>query len=142
MDSLAAPGYDLGAGAGGAPAGRGMVKVTIRERRKSCATPEAIRRVDLGLVDGQSLGLAGPSGCGRSKVLRTIAELEGVAAGTIRIGEGVVNNLPSRERDIAIVFQNHALYPRSRVATNRGLGRRMAPVRAHLFGAATGECIN
>ncbi|EYD74276.1 Glycerol-3-phosphate ABC transporter, ATP-binding protein UgpC [Rubellimicrobium mesophilum DSM 19309] len=82
--------------------------------------------MSLDIPDGQFVVLVGPSGCGKSTLLRMIAGLEGITGGTIRIGERVVNNLPPSERDIAMVFQNYALYPHKTVAANMGFALRMA----------------
>ncbi len=77
---------------------------------------------DLGIhvADGEFLILVGPSGCGKTTALRMIAGLEDITDGTIRIGERVVNDLTPRERDVAMVFQNYALYPHMTVAENIG----------------------
>ena len=95
-----------------------MAEVTIRQLRKSFGSVEVIRGVDIDIPDGEFVVLVGPSGCGKSTLLRMIAGLEDVTGGTIRIGERVVNNLPPAERDIAMVFQNYALYPHKTVAAN------------------------
>ena len=70
--------------------------------------------------------LVGPSGCGKSTLLRMIAGLESISSGTISIGDRVVNNLPPAERDIAMVFQNYALYPHKTVAANMAFALKMA----------------
>src|SRR5919107_4588018 len=113
--------YDLGK-AGGGP----MAEVTIRDLRKAYGGMEVIHGVNLDISDGQFVVLVGPSGCGKSTLLRMIAGLEGISGGTIRIGDRVVNNLPPSERDIAMVFQNYALYPHKTVAANMGFALRMA----------------
>ena len=95
-----------------------MAEVTIRQLRKSFGSVEVIRGVDIDIPDGEFVVLVGPSGCGKSTLLRMIAGLEDVTGGTIQIGERVVNNLPPAERDIAMVFQNYALYPHKTVAAN------------------------
>ena len=95
-----------------------MAQVTVRDLRKSFGAVEVIHGVDVDIGDGQFVVLVGPSGCGKSTLLRMIAGLEAVTAGTIRIGERVVNNLPPAQRDIAMVFQNYALYPHKTVAAN------------------------
>ena len=102
-----------------------MAEVRIRDLRKSFGTIEVIHGVDVDIDDGQFVVLVGPSGCGKSTLLRMIAGLEGVTSGTISIGEGVVNNLPPSERDIAMVFQNYALYPHKTVAANMAFSLRM-----------------
>ena len=103
-----------------------MAEVTIRDLRKAYGGVEVIHGVNLDISDGQFVVLVGPSGCGKSTLLRMIAGLEGITAGTIRIGDRVVNNLPPSERDIAMVFQNYALYPHKTVASNMGFALRMA----------------
>jgi sn-glycerol 3-phosphate transport system ATP-binding protein len=89
----------------------------------------AVRDVNINVADGEFLVLVGPSGCGKSTLLRMIAGLETVTDGTIRIGDRVVNKLEPAERDIAMVFQNYALYPHMSVRENLSYGlrnRRMA----------------
>ncbi len=95
-----------------------MAGVTVRNLRKSFGSVEVIRGVDVDIADGAFVVLVGPSGCGKSTLLRMIAGLEEINEGTIAIGDRVVNNLPPPERDIAMVFQNYALYPHKTVAAN------------------------
>lgn len=102
-----------------------MAQVTIRELKKSYGAVNVIHGVDVDIEDGQFVVLVGPSGCGKSTLLRMIAGLEEVSAGTIQIGDRVVNNLPPSERDIAMVFQNYALYPHKTVASNMAFSLRM-----------------
>jgi len=102
-----------------------MAGVTIRALRKSFGPVEVIHGVDLDIADGAFVVLVGPSGCGKSTLLRMIAGLEEVDAGTIRIGERVVNNLPPAERDIAMVFQSYALYPHKTVAANMAFALKL-----------------
>ena len=102
-----------------------MAEVTIRDLRKAYGALEVLHGVNVDIADGQFVVLVGPSGCGKSTLLRMIAGLEGISAGTIRIGERVVNNLPPSERDIAMVFQNYALYPHKTVAANMGFPLKM-----------------
>ena len=78
----------------------------------------AVDDVDLEIGDGEFMVLVGPSGCGKSTLLRMIAGLEGVSSGTIRIGDRDVTEVAPRSRDIAMVFQNYALYPNMRVWDN------------------------
>ncbi len=102
-----------------------MAEVTIRDLRKAYGAMEVIHGVDVDIGDGQFVVLVGPSGCGKSTLLRMIAGLEDITSGTIAIGEKVVNNLPPSKRDIAMVFQNYALYPHKTVASNMAFSLRM-----------------
>ena len=102
-----------------------MAEVTIRELRKSYDGTQVIHGLDVDIADGEFVVLVGPSGCGKSTLLRMIAGLEGITSGTIAIGEKVVNHLPPSERDIAMVFQNYALYPHKTVASNMAFALRM-----------------
>src|SRR6266508_5086202 len=86
----------------------------------------AVDNLDLEVSDGEFLVLVGPSGCGKSTTLRMLAGLEGVDSGSVRIGERDVTNLPPKDRDIAMVFQNYALYPHMTVAENMGFALEMA----------------
>jgi len=86
---------------------------------------EAVKRVNLQVADGEFVVLVGPSGCGKSTTLRLVAGLEEVSSGEIRIGDRLVNNLPPAERDIAMVFQNYALYPHMSVFDNMAFGLKM-----------------
>ncbi|MDZ4093851.1 MAG: sn-glycerol-3-phosphate ABC transporter ATP-binding protein UgpC [Paracoccaceae bacterium] len=102
-----------------------MAEVTIRDLRKAYGALEVMHGVNVDIPDGQFVVLVGPSGCGKSTLLRMIAGLESVSGGTISIGDRVVNNLPPSERDIAMVFQNYALYPHKSVAANMGFALKM-----------------
>jgi multiple sugar transport system ATP-binding protein len=84
----------------------------------------AVRDVDLAIADQEFVALVGPSGCGKSTTLRMIAGLEDISSGEIRIGERLVNHLPPRERDVAMVFQNYALYQHMSVYDNLAFGLR------------------
>jgi multiple sugar transport system ATP-binding protein len=88
----------------------------------------AVSDLNLDVQDGEFVVLVGPSGCGKTTALRMIAGLEEISGGQIRIGERVVNNLPPGQRDIAMVFQNYALYPHMTVAENIGFALRMQKV--------------
>lgn len=102
-----------------------MAEVTVRDVRKNYGQVEVLHGIDVDIDNGQFVVLVGPSGCGKSTLLRMIAGLEGITGGTIQIGERVVNNLPPAKRDIAMVFQNYALYPHKSVAANMGFALKM-----------------
>jgi len=106
-----------------------LASVDIVEVRKKYGDQEVIHGVSIGIADGEFVALVGPSGCGKSTLLRMIAGLEEISAGDIRIGDRVVNGLQPKDRDIAMVFQNYALYPHKTVAQNMGfaLQLRKAP---------------
>ena len=95
-----------------------MADVKIRDVRKSFGTVEILHGVSIDIEEGEFVVLVGPSGCGKSTLLRMLAGLEHVTSGEIVIGGRVVNDLPPKERDIAMVFQNYALYPHMTVAAN------------------------
>src|SRR6185312_6444555 len=88
----------------------------------------AVDGIDLSIGDREFVVLVGPSGCGKSTTLRMIAGLEEITAGTIRIGERVVNDVPPKDRDIAMVFQNYALYPHMTVYKNMAFGLKLRKV--------------
>ncbi|NJM82286.1 MAG: sn-glycerol-3-phosphate ABC transporter ATP-binding protein UgpC [Tabrizicola sp.] len=102
-----------------------MAEVTIRALSKAYGGLSVIHGIDLEIPDGAFVVLVGPSGCGKSTLLRMIAGLEEISGGDIRIGARRVNNLPPSERDIAMVFQNYALYPHKTVAANMGFALKM-----------------
>ena len=102
-----------------------MGQVTIRGLRKAYGAQQVVHGVDVDIADGEFVVLVGPSGCGKSTLLRMIAGLEAITSGTISIGDKVVNNLPPANRDIAMVFQNYALYPHKTVAANMGFALKM-----------------
>ncbi len=89
----------------------------------------AVDKLDLDIADGEFLVLVGPSGCGKSTSLRMLAGLEDVDDGSIRIGERDVTDLPPKDRDVAMVFQNYALYPHMTVAENMGFALKIAGVK-------------
>ncbi len=97
-----------------------MASVQIRDVRKSFGDVEVLHGVSVPIEDGEFVVLVGPSGCGKSTLLRLLAGLENITSGTISIGGRVVNNVHPKERDIAMVFQNYALYPHMTVAKNMG----------------------
>src|SRR5881409_2527906 len=118
-----------------------MSSVQIRDVRKSFGNFEVLHGVSIPIRDGEFVVLVGPSGCGKSTLLRMLAGLENITSGEIRIGDRVVNNVPPKERDIAMVFQNYALYPHMTVAANMGFslehrGRPKAEVAERVRWAA------
>jgi multiple sugar transport system ATP-binding protein len=106
-----------------------VASVTISNVRKAYGPVEVLHGVSIDIADGEFVILVGPSGCGKSTLLRMVAGLEEITGGKVRIGTRVVNNLPAKERDIAMVFQNYALYPHMTVRQNMefGLKLRKAP---------------
>src|ERR1700683_2013187 len=102
-----------------------MSSVQIRDVRKSFGGFEVLHGVSIPIEDGAFVVLVGPSGCGKSTLLRMLAGLENITSGTISIGDRVVNNVQPKERDIAMVFQNYALYPHMTVADNMAFGLKM-----------------
>ncbi|EAS48280.1 glycerol-3-phosphate ABC transporter, ATP-binding protein, partial [Aurantimonas manganoxydans SI85-9A1] len=96
-----------------------MAGIELRDVRKVYAgNVEAVKGVSLDIPDGEFVVLVGPSGCGKSTLLRMVAGLEAISSGTITIGDRVVNDLEPAQRDIAMVFQNYALYPHMSVRQN------------------------
>src|ERR671929_1387526 len=86
---------------------------------------EAVKHMNLDIGDGEFMILVGPSGCGKSTALRMIAGLEDITDGTLKIGDQVVNDLPPKDRDIAMVFQNYALYPHMTVRDNMAFSLKL-----------------
>ena len=113
------------AGEGAEHGGGFMASMEIRNLRKSFGSVEVVRGVSIDIEDGEFVVLVGPSGCGKSTLLRVIAGLENATSGEIRIGGRIVNNLPPKARDIAMVFQNYALYPHMTVAENMSFALRL-----------------
>jgi multiple sugar transport system ATP-binding protein len=103
-----------------------MAAVTISGVHKRFGSTHVIRGVDVDIADGEFCVLVGPSGCGKSTLLRMIAGLEEIAEGEISIGGAVVNRMPPKERDIAMVFQNYALYPHMTVRDNMSFALMLA----------------
>ncbi|HYG70737.1 MAG TPA: ATP-binding cassette domain-containing protein, partial [Actinomycetota bacterium] len=85
----------------------------------------AVSDLNIDIADGEFIVLVGPSGCGKTTALRMVAGLESISGGTIRIGERVVNAVPPKERDIAMVFQSYALYPHMSVYDNMAFGLKL-----------------
>src|SRR5512139_3788747 len=102
-----------------------MAQVTLRKVFKKYDEVLAVRGIDLDIADKEFVVLVGPSGCGKSTTLRMIAGLEDITGGEILIGGEVVNDVPPKDRDIAMVFQNYALYPHMTVAENMSFGLRL-----------------
>jgi multiple sugar transport system ATP-binding protein len=102
-----------------------MASVVIHDVRKSFGLTPVIHGVDIAIEDGEFVVLVGPSGCGKSTLLRMIAGLENITGGEIRIGDRVVNHLPPKARDVAMVFQNYALYPHMTVAANMAFSMKL-----------------
>src|ERR1700712_1806241 len=102
-----------------------MASVQIHDVRKSFGGFEVLHGVSIPIEDGAFVVLVGPSGCGKSTLLRMLAGLENITSGTISIGDRVVNNVQPKERDIAMVFQNYALYPHMTVADNMGFSLKL-----------------
>jgi multiple sugar transport system ATP-binding protein len=102
-----------------------MASVQIHDVRKSFGGFEVLHGVSVPIEDGAFVVLVGPSGCGKSTLLRMLAGLEKITSGTISIGDRVVNDVQPKERDIAMVFQNYALYPHMTVAQNMGFSLKL-----------------
>jgi multiple sugar transport system ATP-binding protein len=102
-----------------------MAQVTLENVSKRFDEVVAVREVNLTVHDREFVVLVGPSGCGKSTTLRMIAGLEEITAGTIKIGDRVVNDVPPKDRDIAMVFQNYALYPHMTVYDNMAFGLKL-----------------
>ena len=103
-----------------------MAKVTLEGLEKTYPGGfTAVHGLDLNIADGELLVLVGPSGCGKSTTLRMIAGLEVITGGTLEIGDRVVNDVPPKDRDIAMVFQSYALYPHMTVRDNMAFGLTM-----------------
>src|SRR3979490_2264844 len=103
-----------------------MASVELKQVRKSFGSTQVVHGVDISIADGEFVVLVGPSGCGKSTLLRMIAGLEEISEGEIMIGDRVVNNVPPKQRDIAMVFQNYALYPHMKVFDNMAFSMKLA----------------
>src|SRR5438094_89273 len=102
-----------------------MAQVLLKDLNKKYDEVHAVKDVNLHIRDKEFIVLVGPSGCGKSTTLRMVAGLEEITAGEIAIGDRVVNDLPPKDRDIAMVFQNYALYPHMTVYDNMAFGLKM-----------------
>ena len=105
-----------------------MAQVTLKSLVKNYDETPAVRGIDLAIGDKEFVVLVGPSGCGKSTTLRMIAGLEDITSGEVLIGADVVNDMPPKDRDIAMVFQNYALYPHMTVYENMSFGLRLKKV--------------
>ncbi|NLT94309.1 MAG: sn-glycerol-3-phosphate ABC transporter ATP-binding protein UgpC [Clostridia bacterium] len=102
-----------------------MARVLLEKIRKNYGDFEAVKGIDLEIHDGEFVVLVGPSGCGKSTTLRMIAGLEEISGGSLYIGDRLVNDVPPKDRDIAMVFQNYALYPHMNVWENMAFGLKL-----------------
>ncbi|QFQ89628.1 sn-glycerol-3-phosphate ABC transporter ATP-binding protein UgpC (plasmid) [Paracoccus kondratievae] len=103
-----------------------MARILLNDVRKSYAGTQVIHGINMQIADGEFVVIVGPSGCGKSTLLRMVAGLEAITSGTVEIGDKVVNDLEPRQRDIAMVFQNYALYPHMSVRENMAYGLKIA----------------
>src|ERR1700744_481767 len=101
-----------------------MAEVVLTDVVKRYGALQVVHDVNLTIADREFVVLVGPSGCGKSTTLRMIAGLENISSGTVKIGSKVVNDLPPKDRDIAMVFQNYALYKHMTVFDNLAFGLR------------------
>jgi multiple sugar transport system ATP-binding protein len=118
-----------------------MAQVALRNVVKTFDRTPAVQGINLDIADREFIVLVGPSGCGKSTTLRMIAGLEEATSGEIYIGDQLVNDVPPKDRDIAMVFQNYALYPHMTVFENMSFGLRLkkfpkAEIRERVQGAA------
>jgi len=102
-----------------------MARVLLRDVKKTYGVLQVVHGVSIDVADGEFVVIVGPSGCGKSTLLRMVAGLETISSGKISIGERVVNELEPKDRDIAMVFQNYALYPHMSVYGNMAYGLRI-----------------
>src|SRR5574339_515078 len=105
-----------------------MAQVVLKNLNKKYDEVHAVKDVNLTIRDKEFMVLVGPSGCGKTTTLRMVAGLEEITGGEIKIGERVVNDLPPKDRDIAMVFQNYALYPHMTVADNMAFSLKLRGV--------------
>ena len=103
-----------------------MATVSLKDVKKSFGVTDVIQGISTDIADGEFIVIVGPSGCGKSTLLRMIAGLETVSAGEVFIGGDLVNEKEPMDRDIAMVFQNYALYPHMTVRQNMGYGLKIA----------------
>ena len=105
-----------------------MARIILKDLRKRFDDTEAVRGINLDIAHNEFIVLVGPSGCGKSTTLRMIAGLEDISGGEVRIGDRVMNDVPPKDRDIAMVFQNYALYPHMTVFENMSFGLRLRKI--------------
>lgn len=110
-----------------------MANVTLESIKRKFNNVTAIDDITFNIPDGEFWVLVGPSGCGKSTILRTIAGLESATSGKLFIGDKLMNNVPARARDVAMVFQNYALYPHMSVAENIAFGLKMRKVDSKII---------
>ena len=103
-----------------------MATVSLRDVRKSYGKTEVVHGINVDIAEGEFVVIVGPSGCGKSTLLRMVAGLETISAGQIAIDERVVNDEEPKDRNIAMVFQNYALYPHMSVRGNMAYGLKIA----------------
>ena len=109
-----------------------MAEITLEKVTKVYADgTRAVADLDLAIEDGEFVVFVGPSGCGKTSALRMIAGLEEITEGTIKIGGEVVNDLPPKDRDIAMIFQNYALYPHMSAFDNMAFGLKLRDIPRH-----------
>jgi sn-glycerol 3-phosphate transport system ATP-binding protein len=106
-----------------------MARISLRDIRKTYVGAEVVHGVTFDIAEGEFVVIVGPSGCGKSKLLRMVAGLEEITGGTIQIDGAVVNELEPRARNIAMVFQNYALYPHMTVRENMSYGLKIAGIQ-------------
>ena len=116
-----------------------MASVTIQNVKKKFGATDILHGIDISIADGTFTVLVGPSGCGKSTLLRMIAGLEEISGGEIRIGDKRVNDLPPKQRDIAMVFQNYALYPHMTVRDNMAFALMLAKQEQTTIDAKVGR---
>ena len=119
-----------------------MASLQIDKVEKRFGKTEVIRGVSIDVEDGEFIVIVGPSGCGKSTLLRMVAGLEGVSAGEVRIDGQRVNEKEPMDRDIAMVFQNYALYPHMSVRQNMAYGLKIAGVAKKVIREKVTEAAN
>lgn len=119
-----------------------MASVKLTKLEKNYGALRIVKGIDLEIADGEFVVFVGPSGCGKSTTLRMVAGLETITGGEVRIGERVVNKLAPRERDMAMVFQDYALYPHKTVRENMGFSLKVRGVSAGEAAVRVDEAAN